>query len=301
MITFVLSLILIPVVKKLSLKFNFVDKVDGDPLKIHKSSTPILGGLSVIISILIGLLISRLIFPQIEFAPIQFYSLILGAVIIFIIGLIDDKKKLPPLTRLLTQIIVGGIIALAGFQIHFIPLVKLSIIITILLIVTMINAYNFIDGMDGLCSGLAIISCVGFLIIGYDTSNLLVLGAAGFLLAALLGFLPYNFHVASIFLGDAGSGLIGFIVGLLATFTIIKPFDVLSAIGVFLVIGLPIFDIILAVARRLKNRKPLFSGDRSHTYDFFLAKGLSQRSVWALLCAIQAISTIGGVLIYKFL
>ena len=286
LITFVLSLILIPVVKKLSLKFNFVDKVDGDPLKIHKSSTPILGGLSVIISILIGLLISRLIFPQIEFAPIQFYSLILGAVIIFIIGLIDDKKKLPPLTRLLTQIIVGGIIALAGFQIHF---------------VTMINAYNFIDGMDGLCSGLAIISCVGFLIIGYDTSNLLVLGAAGFLLAALLGFLPYNFHVASIFLGDAGSGLIGFIVGLLATFTIIKPFDVLSAIGVFLVIGLPIFDIIFAVARRLKNRKPLFSGDRSHTYDFFLAKGLSQRSVWALLCAIQAISTIGGVLIYKFL
>ena len=123
LITFVLSLILIPVVKKLSLKFNFVDKVDGDPLKIHKSSTPILGGLSVIISILIGLLISRLIFPQIEFAPIQFYSLILGAVIIFIIGLIDDKKKLPPLTRLLTQIIVGGIIALYGIVTFFLPLI----------------------------------------------------------------------------------------------------------------------------------------------------------------------------------
>jgi UDP-GlcNAc:undecaprenyl-phosphate GlcNAc-1-phosphate transferase len=301
LITFLLVIILTPVIKKFAIKLNYVDRADGDPLKIHKNPTPLLGGLAVIISILAGLLANRLLYPQIEFVSLQFYGIIFGAVIIFLVGSIDDLKKLTPSTRLFTQIIVGVIITAVGFQIHFIPLVKLSLISTVFFMAAMINAYNFIDGMDGLCTGLAIITCVGFLIIGYLSSNLLIVGVAGFLLAALIGFLPYNFHVASIFLGDAGSGLIGFLVGLLATFTIIKPFDFLSAIGVFLIIGLPIFDIVFAVVRRLKNRKPLFNGDRSHTYDFLLGKGLSQRSVWSLLCAIQAISTISGVLIYKFL
>jgi len=105
----------------------------------------------------------------------------------------------------------------------------------------------------------------------------------------LLGFLPYNFHSAKIFLGDAGSGFLGFSLGTMAVMATSKPCEIANFIAAILVIGLPVFDMAFAILRRLIRRKPLFIGDRDHLYDLLLKKGWSQPKVWGVMCGVQLV------------
>lgn len=298
-ISFASAIVLTPLIKLIAKKTGLIDQVDGDTLKIHKKPTPLLGGAVLVLSMIIGLIAYKIQFTEFKFSWIQISAIIISGLMIFTLGLIDDIKKLKPMDRLVVHIIAGAIIAMSFLLVYTIPIKDIAILITIFYLVFTINAYNFIDGMDGLCAGLSIITAAGFLVLGLASENALIIGLSGFLLASLIGFLPYNFNPAKIFLGDAGSGVIGVFVGILAVMCTFKPYDWQNFIGPVFIMGIPIFDALITIGRRLIKRKPLFQGDRSHIYDILLAKNLSQRRVWLILCIAQIISAAIGVMIYR--
>jgi UDP-GlcNAc:undecaprenyl-phosphate/decaprenyl-phosphate GlcNAc-1-phosphate transferase len=182
---------------------------------------------------------------------------------------------------------------------NFIPIWWIVIPFTIIYVAGAISAFNVTDGMDGLCAGISLISCIGYFFLGLKSGNVLLCSFSGILFMSLLGFLPYNFHPAKIFLGDAGSGFLGFMLGTMAVMATSRPYDIVNFIAVILVIGLPVFDIAFAILRRLFRRKPLFTGDRNHLYDLLLKKGWSQPKVWSVMCGIQSVLVgVALVLVY---
>ncbi|PWJ90551.1 undecaprenyl/decaprenyl-phosphate alpha-N-acetylglucosaminyl 1-phosphate transferase [Oceanotoga sp. DSM 15011] len=239
-IPFFLNILITPFIIKFALKFSIVDKPDNN-LKNHKKITPYLGGLSLFLSIL----------------PFYFDDLyyIIPAFIIMIIGLFDDIKNINPFFRLFVEFAVITF-TVVNFHMGF------SIIINILFIITgvaLINAVNMIDGMDGLCSGTALISLLFFAIISKNFDIL-------YFVFALLGFLVFNFYPAKIFLGDAGSYLIGF--------TLFYNFNYLTSKSGFggyfigLIITAYFFtDLFFSILRRIMNDKSPFYGDKEHIYD----------------------------------
>ena len=121
------------------------------------------------------------------------------------------------------------------------------------------------------------------------------------LLMSILGFLPFNFYPAKIFLGDAGSGLLGYLLGTMAVMASSQPRNMWKFIAPILIIGVPVFDIAFAILRRYVRKKDLFSGDRDHTYDYFLKKSVSQPKVWLMFCSIQAVLVCFAIFLYNLL
>jgi len=213
--------------------------------------------------------------------------IVAGAILVFGVGLWDDIKEVKPGTRLLVHMIAGVLVITAGVKISFIPMEWVAIPLTLLYIAGSINALNVTDGMDGLCAGMSLISCAGFFFLGFNELNQILMMLSSVLFMSLFGFLPYNFHPARIFLGDAGSGFLGFMLGLMAILATPKPFEIANFVTPILVIGVPVFDMAFAILRRLIRRKPLFMGDRDHLYDLLLRKGWSQPKVWGVMCSGQ--------------
>ncbi|MFH1093412.1 MAG: MraY family glycosyltransferase [Candidatus Omnitrophota bacterium] len=286
---FILALVITPLIRKAALRMNWVDKADGDALKIHKKPVALLGGAVIVIACLLGVgLLARS--PQsIAHSKMQIMGIIFGAVLVFGVGLWDDLKKISLGIRLFSQLLAGVIILLAGIRVEFIPIGWVAVLFTLFYIAGAINAFNVIDGMDGLCAGVSLVSCIGFFFLGIGSENMFLAGFSAILFMSLLGFLPYNFHQAKIFLGDAGSGLLGFLLGVMAVMATSTAYNAVNFIVPILIISVPVFDIALAIIRRLIQRRPLFFGDRNHVYDLLLKKGWSQPRVWCIMCTIQGI------------
>lgn len=237
------------------------------------------------------------------------------AFMMLLLGLLDDLKDLSPKLKIGGQIIAALVLAAGGVVFDAFPrglpvdlggaalfpqgvlwVAALGIVLQIMLVVGASNATNLLDGLDGLCSGVTAFICVGFLVLAtsllawdlfrgatvplhYRHAETIVLLSFA-LLGAVLGFLPYNFNPASIFMGDAGSMFLGFMA---ATFMILfaeRPEGFKWFLGSMVIFGLPIFDTGLALVRRLVNHQPIFAGDRSHFYDQLVDRGFSvQKSV----------------------
>lgn len=285
-IVFMTAVILLPIMRKVAVRFNITDKPAGDGLKIHPEPVALLGGGVIFCAIIMGLVLFSKYFTMMDRRFILgFFA---GCCIIFGVGLWDDIKTVYPYMRLAFHVLAGSIIIYFGLHLRIGIPVWIAGLLTIAGIVFLINAFNMIDGMDGLCAGIALISCTGFFLIGKMQNDGMLMILSGILGMALGGFLPYNFFPAKIFLGDAGSGLIGFLIGVMAIMAINRIQGV-SIIGPVLIAGIPVFDLAFAVVRRLVKKRPLFGGDRDHIYDVLLHKGLTQRTVWFLLCGIQAV------------
>jgi UDP-GlcNAc:undecaprenyl-phosphate GlcNAc-1-phosphate transferase len=140
-----------------------------------------------------------------------------------------------------------------------------------------------------LCAGISLVACVGFFYLGLKEGNALLTGLSAILFMGLLGFLPYNFHPARIFLGDAGSGFLGFMMGIMAIMATSKQYNIANFIAPILVICVPVLDMAFAILRRLVRGKPLFVGDRDHMYDLLLNRNWSQPKVWCFMCGMQAV------------
>lgn len=269
---FLLSFFITPLLIKLSLAFNVVDDCNNKEadLKIHKKPIPILGGMAVLLSFILGMLFF------IKINVLQMSVILVFCILISTLSFLDDRKQIHFTWRLLLQLI-------AGIFLIFVD-IKIFGIFTIFYVVGVINSFNMIDGMDGLCSGVAIISCVGFLFLGLQNNNMMLIILAGGLGSALLGFLPYNFNPAKIFLGDNGSTIIGFLLGVMA----IIASNFTGFLIPLLILGIPLIDMGCAILRRLKARKSIFLGDRGHIYDVLLQRNLSQRKVFTIICLLQA-------------
>lgn len=294
-----LSIPLTIVIRFLSLKLGFLDY--PSPRKVHQKPIPRLGGLAVFLSfflVVLGYLIfapEMLSFVSEKIAGIDknLFGVLVGALILVLIGLYDDIKDIKPLPKLIFQFISAGIVALFGIRIWWfsnpfgspIVLGSWSPLFVILWIVLLVNVVNWLDGLDGLATGISGIAAMILFFLSIQPSvnqpatALLCLILAG----SAFGFLLFNFHPAKIFLGDAGAMFFGYMI---AIFAIISGGKIATA---SLVLGIPIFDAVWVILRRILTRKAPWVGDKRHLHHRFLEAGFSQRQAVLLLYGISLV------------
>jgi UDP-GlcNAc:undecaprenyl-phosphate GlcNAc-1-phosphate transferase len=276
--------------------------------KPHDKPVPTLGGTAVFSGVMAAVFVCFPFLPK-ELRPDEIYAVMgisLGAALCFIIGLFDDLFGLRPGRKFLFQVLVaaGGILFgikigfLSGIRTEFIYLpVALTVILTILWITALMNAVNLIDGLDGLASGITAIAAAAFLVLGLMQGQIAAALLSAAVLGASLGFIPFNFHPAKIFLGDSGSLLLGY---LLATISILGPFKTTTALTValpILILGLPLFDTSWAILRRTVAGRKMYEADTEHVHHQLRKRGLGHRGTVVALYGVAVVLAIIAVMI----
>jgi UDP-GlcNAc:undecaprenyl-phosphate GlcNAc-1-phosphate transferase len=333
-VAFLLAYVFTPIMRQIALSYNIIDHPDI-ARKLHKEPVAYLGGLAVFLGWVGALAITQFIIPHrvTENLPHLRWSksMLISAATIVLLGLYDDVKKATPRLKIALQIVAGIALLYAGIGrnstgpllspvvlrlskfMHWSPehfhvfVMVSSALLTIGLVVGCCNAANLMDGLDGLCGGVTAIIAAGFLFLAVHmatfgnlgTTNLegqrVVLALA--LLGAVLGFVPYNFNPASIFLGDTGSMFIGFSCAtIIAMMAEERPKWFLAAMVMF---ALPILDTALAFARRFVNGRPLFSADRQHIHHQLVARGFTVRQTVIISYGLAIFFVvIGGAIVF---
>lgn len=319
-IPLILSLVVTPYVIGFAERIGAMDMPNDR--KVHKYPIPRLGGIAIYISFFVGLIFSLYLQPSIHpfgtITPDTGIMLVVSLSIVLILGIWDDLKQLSPGKKFIGQVLAASIVYLAGFRISAITspmdlaLLDLGIFdfpATILWVVGITNAFNLIDGLDGLASGVALIVAVTISLISFMKNDIGSAMLALLLAGAVLGFLRYNFNRARIFLGDSGSLFIGFTLAILSMTSSTKGSTAFSIIVPFLTLGLPIMDTMLAMTRRFlrsmfpeqKEYKPfirkmltLFDPDKGHIHHQLINLGLSHRKVVLLLYVVSVAFGVGA-------
>jgi UDP-GlcNAc:undecaprenyl-phosphate/decaprenyl-phosphate GlcNAc-1-phosphate transferase len=261
LITFVLSLFLslylTPVFREAALKFGIVDRPSG-PLKRHAEPVPYLGGLAVYLSFL---LTTAFIYQYSR----EVLGILLAGAIIVILGLIDDLGVLSPSVKLLGQLVAATVLVKASIYIKLSILPAwVAVALTILWVMAITNAFNLIDIMDGLASGVGAIAALVLVIINYRSGKELIVPLSVALAGSLIGFLRHNFKPAKIYLGDTGSLFIGL---MLAALSMNGAYTRVSLVGVLapiLILGVPVFDMLLVIYIRFRRGIPVMQGSSDH-------------------------------------
>jgi UDP-GlcNAc:undecaprenyl-phosphate GlcNAc-1-phosphate transferase len=302
---FVTTLLALPYWSDWCRRKNLVD--DPGHRKIHDKPVPLAGGLAVLTGLLLPLVAGARfastsiqnphVLPPIAYGfnhrGFELAVIAFGAIAITILGLLDDRHELKPLPKFAGQFFIALAVAASGARVTlFVPDVFFSYAVTILWLLTVINAFNFMDNMNGLCAGLGAIGALLFAFIAATNGEYLV-ALMGFLMCgALVGFLPYNFPNARAFLGDAGSHLVGY---LLAVMAILPHFynkhhpHPLAVLSPLLVLAVPLIDLAQVVIVRTLNRKPFWIGDTNHLSHRLVNAGLNRTRAVLLLWLIAAI------------
>ena len=296
-----ISFLCTPLVKNLAYKVGAID-VPKDNRRMHKVPIPRLGGLAIFIAFLFAVII----FADIDRAM---QGILLGAIMIVILGVLDDIMTLKALPKFLVQIAAAGVAVYHGCTIHFISnpnvfsqasyinLNWLSVPVTIIWIVAITNAVNFIDGLDGLAVGVSAISTACLLIIALIVGEMNIAIILAALLGSCLGFIPYNKNPAKIFMGDTGSTFLGYILATLSVQGLFKLYAIISFAVPFLILGIPIFDICFAFLRRIaKGQNPMVA-DRGHVHHRLIDMGFSQKHAVAICYMLTAILGLAAVLL----
>ncbi|WP_112182172.1 MULTISPECIES: glycosyltransferase family 4 protein [Paraliobacillus] len=294
-ISFFSTLFLVYPIKKIAIRFGFIDLPNYR--KIHTTATPRLGGLAMFLGVGLGLLYLQPQHPE-------YFGIIIGAIIIIIIGLLDDKYQIKPFLKLGGQLFAAGTVVYAGVIIDRITLPILgvvdlnnfSIIITLLWIVGITNAINLIDGLDGLASGITTIGLVSILIMAITDHHIFVIYLCIVLIASNLGFLFHNFHPAKIYMGDTGSMFLGYSIAVISTLGLFKNVTLFSFIIPVIVLAIPIFDTLFAIIRRALNGDNIMLADKKHIHYQLLASGFSHRSTVLILYAFAILFGLLGIL-----
>lgn len=267
---------------KFAKKIKLLDVPNNKSLKIHSRATPLSGGPSIFITILIGLLIFD-IYKIVDFSEFEssYLLIVISAAIIFLVGLVDDFAKLSPKTRLLI-FFASAVIAL--FKFYNEPFGLLFLIIATIFVVIEVIAINMIDGIDGLCGFYFLISLVGFYFI---SNNLQVKLLISIFIVGAITFLILNFPPAKIFLGDSGSTLIGFLICYIIIFNISSSYSAKEIISNLLIISWPLINFFKTIINRIKMHQPIMEGRRDHIYDKLMEK-YSRKQTLAILSGTQA-------------
>ena len=294
--SFLISAASVPLIRRFALSKGIVDKPEAQARKIHELPTPLLGGWAIFLSATAVILTIRW-FQWADFSDIPlrlFAAIILASIVIIIGGTLDDKYDLPPYQQIAFPLCATVIVIAGGLRIGFItdPLAypagvirisgTIGVIMAALWLLGMMYTTKFLDGLDGLVSGVAVIGSLFIFLasLRWDAP----LSATGIwaliLLGSCLGFLIFNWQPARIFLGEGGSILIGF---LLAVLSIITGSKIITTL---LVVGIPALDVLWVIISRLLSRKSPFSGDREHLHYRLMSLGLSKKQVVLLLYAI---------------
>ena len=318
LLAFIVAFMATPYTIKLAKKVGAVD-VPKDERRMHKRAMPKFGGPAVILGFLVSV-IYLLIVMSMEntiglFGPenygMKLLGMFLGIIIISITCIIDDIKTIRPIFKLTGQVLAAIVAVAFGVRIESVNFAfiqtpelgdVLSTIVTIVWIVGVTNAINLIDGLDGLAAGISVISSVSLLIIfvlnqSPTVALILITALAG----ALVGFLPFNFSPAKTFIGDTGSNFLGYSISIIAILGVAKTYTLAVIILPLIVLGLPIFDTIWAIIRRVikgKSIKAIFKADKGHLHHKIVAKGFSQKQAVLILYGISATFGLFAIILF---
>lgn len=287
---FAASLGLTPVSRQIAMRLGVVDK--PSQRKIHQDHKPLMGGLGIYVALALSLLL---------FSPPQHFvelgAILAGAAFLALIGLLDDRYNLGVHIRLVAMIIAALGLVLAGIQVHLFQTPFLDIPLTVLWVLTLTNAANFMDNMDGLTAGFTAIGAGFFMLIAFTEGLTLVTSLAAALMGSAIGFLVYNFNPSSIFMGDMGALVLGFVLAVLGIKLKFAQSPDVTWMVPLLVLALPLFDITLVVVTRLlEGRSPTQAG-KDHTSHRLMSIGFSQRQTIFILYGACIIFGMIGVLV----
>lgn len=298
LVALAVSILVTPVAIRLAPKIGAVD-IPLDNRRMHTKTMPRFGGLAIFA----GSTAAMLIF--LKFDP-RVVTIVMGGVLIYILGVIDDIKHLSAKVKFLGQTFVALIMYVNGIRIEFLTNFfgegnsqlgdVLCFIITMVWIVGITNTVNLIDGLDGLAAGTAAIASLCIAYTAYIHGTYLAAGAMLALAGAALGFLPYNFYPAKIFMGDGGSLYLGFMLATLSVLGTVKSATLVTMIIPVLVLGVPIFDTFFAIFRRFVNKRPIMEADKGHLHHRLMNLGYGQRRATLMLYGITAIMGVAAVL-----
>jgi UDP-GlcNAc:undecaprenyl-phosphate GlcNAc-1-phosphate transferase len=279
--------------------------------KIHEQPIPLAGGLAILTGLLVPLLglaaalALNLLDPEttdkigygLRRRAGQLIAMLAGSISMTLLGWWDDKRELRPALKFAGQTILAVAVAAAGIRITlFIPSLAFSYVVTVLWILTVTNALNFMDNMNGLCTGLGVIASLLIGLISALHTQYLVAGISFLTSGALLGFLPFNFPRASAFLGDAGSHLIGFLLAVLTIlphFYSVKHAHALAVFSPLLILAVPLGDLAWVVILRWRTGKPFYVGDTNHLSHRLVRCGLSPTQavlvIWILAATVGSL------------
>jgi UDP-GlcNAc:undecaprenyl-phosphate GlcNAc-1-phosphate transferase len=292
-----LSLLLTPLLREIALRRAWVDQPDHNR-KMHTVPIPRLGGIAIVLAytgsfaILLSADLHGSLVVQ-QSLPLV-WRLLPAAGLIFVIGLLDDLVGLKPWQKLLGEILAAGLVCFNGIHIESLGGYTvegfLGVPLTIVWLVACCNAFNLIDGMDGLASGLGFLASITILIAGILHGDAWLVIATAPLAGALLGFLFFNFSPASIFLGDCGSLTVGFMLACYGVIWCQKSATILGITAPLMALSIPLIDTVLSIARRFLRRQPIFTADRGHIHHRLLDRGLTPRRVALLLYAVSGLA-----------
>lgn len=310
LLAFITAFVITPYTIRLAKKVGAVD-IPSDR-RVNKKPMPRLGGLAVIAGFLVSviyLVISASIEGKINLLEdnlnVKLLGILGGMLVLGIVCYIDDVKDIKPLAKLAGQVIAAIIVASSGVLIDnfTIPFKENSVvlnevfsfILTVGWIIGITNAINLIDGLDGLSSGITLISCLSLVVVfALNESPLIAIILITALAGAIVGFLPYNFNPAKTFIGDVGSNFMGFALAIISILGVAKTYTAIVLIAPIIVLALPIFDTLWAIIRRIvksKSIKGVFKADRGHLHHRLMAKGYTQKQ--SVLILYGATATLG--------
>ena len=298
LLALVVALLITPWVRKAAFKIGAIDQ--PEQRKVHSKIMPRMGGLAVFLAFTLTVLLTQQLDSRI-------IGLLVGGFLIVLLGILDDTKGLPAKVKLVGQIAAAAAVIPFGIQVEFITnpingqMVHLDlwgIPVTIFWIISVTNAVNLIDGLDGLAGGTSFIAALTLAAVTWQQASLLggagmeVVGLALILAASLLGFLRYNFFPAKIFLGDTGSMFLGYALSTMAVMGVAKAATAISVIVPMVIMGIPLLDVFFAILRRYQSHRPIFQPDKEHLHHRMMALGLSHKQT---VLAIYAINLVLGV------
>lgn len=313
LIAFLISCLVTPLIKKLAFKIGAVD-IPRDERRIHKKPIARLGGLAIILGTLITIIINMLLARYINWdfsVSDNMIGVVIGCFIIICIGILDDIKPQKAKVKLLFQIIAAlCVVILSDIRVQAIsnPFSSegvmvlnyyFSCFVTVCWLIGITNAINLIDGLDGLAAGVSALSYIAMFFVSMILKDFGTQMITIILAGAVLGFLPYNFNPAKIFMGDTGSTFLGFTLGVISVSGKLKAYTAISIVIPLLILGVPLFDTTFAILRRLCSGKSIMEADRGHIHHKLMDMGFSQKQVVLLMYLASATLGVSAVWITK--
>ncbi len=315
LLAFIVAFMATPYTIKIAHKIGAVD-VPKDERRMHKKAMPKFGGPAVILGFLVAVIYLIIVMSMENtinlWGPdkygMKLLGMLIGTIILSITCIIDDIKPIKPIAKLAGQLLAAIVTVAFGLrigEINFFGTAQaneiVSMIITVIWIVGVTNAINLIDGLDGLASGISVISAVSLLVIFVlNGSPLISIILVASLAGALVGFWPFNFAPAKTFIGDTGSNFLGYSLSIISILGAAKTYTIAVIVLPLIVLGLPIFDTLWAIIRRLikgKSIKAIFKADKGHLHHRIVAKGFGQKQAVLILYGISATFGIFAVIL----
>ena len=306
----VVTLLVTPLVRAVGRRYGLVDQPGGR--KVHSHPIPRLGGVAIFLGVAASIALqvfgeARLGWQGTLLAGadgnVSLAGVAAGITLVFLVGLADDIVDLTWWVKLLGQIAAAGIVVAAGLRIDYIGsptggglilLGLLSVPVTVTYLVGFANVINLIDGLDGLAAGVTAIAATSLLALAAPANRLDAAALAAAVIGACVGFLRYNFNPASIFMGDSGSMFLGFTLATISLLGVMKTTAAIALAVPLIIIGVPIFDTVSAIVRRVRSNRPIQEADRGHIHHRLLTRGFNQRQTVLIIYVWSAALAMGG-------